>query len=84
MHLHRPLCNQDQEEIHVIDEVLEAGVGQILWLISLSCCLVCVDINYPILHLHVVPQVLREVPSVKGILSILHWRGEHCSKRRIP
>lgn len=83
VHLHRPLCNQDQEEVHVIHEALEAGVGQVLRLISLSRCLVCIDINYPILHLDMVSQVLGEIPSVKGILSTLHWRGEHCTKRRI-
>lgn len=77
VHLHRPLCNQGQEEVHVINEVLKAGVGQILWLISVSCCLVFIDVNYTILHLNVVSQVLTEIPHVKGILSILHWRGEH-------
>lgn len=79
-HLHRPLCDQGQKEIHVINKVLEAGVRQVLGLISSSCCLVTIDVNNPILHLDVVSQVLRETPSFKGILSILHWRGEHCTK----
>lgn len=84
VHLHRPLCNEGQEEVHVINEVLEAGVGQVLWLISANRCLVSVDVNYPIFHLDVVSQVLGETLSFKGILSILHWWGEHWTKRRIP
>lgn len=84
VHLHGPLRDQGQEEVHVINEVLEAGVGQVLWLISFNCCFVSIDINYPILHLDMVSQVLTEIPGFKGILSILHWRGEHWTKRRIP
>lgn len=63
--------------------MLEAGVRQVLWLISSSCCFVTIDVNDPILHLDMVSQVLREIPSFKGILSILHWWGEHCTKGRI-
>lgn len=83
MHLHRSLCNQGQEEVHVINEVLKIGVGQVLWLVSASCCFVSIDVNYPILHLNVVSQVLSKIPSFKGILSILHRWCEHWTKRRI-
>ena len=70
------LCNEGNEEVHVIDEGVVVGAGQVFGLMFVSSCLVIVHIDDTILHTSNVSQILWQVLCVKGVFPVLWRRGE--------
>lgn len=65
------LCNESDEEVHVIDEGVVVGVGQVFGLMLVSSCCVVVHIDETVLHTGNIAQILRQVFGVKWVFTIL-------------
>lgn len=72
------LCNESNKEVHVIDECVVVGPGQVFGLMFVSSCSIVVHIHETLLHAGNITQILWQVLGVKGVFSIL-WRSrEDC------
>lgn len=67
------LCNESNEEVHVIDEGVVVGAGQVFGLMFVSSCSVVVHIDETILHPSNITQILWQVSGIEGVVPIL-WR----------
>lgn len=76
----RALRNESNEEVHVIDESVVVGAGQVFGLMFVCSGGVVVHVDDAILHTSDVSQVLWQVLGFEGVFSIL-WRWkEYCLK----
>lgn len=72
------LSNEGNEEVHVVDEGVVVGAGQVFGLVLVCGSGVVVHVDEAIFHPGDVAQVLLQVLGVKGVLAVL-WRwSEHC------
>lgn len=69
----RALRNESNEEVHVIDEGVVVGAGQVFGLMFVRSSGVVVHVDDAILHTSDVSQVLWQVLGFEGVFSIL-WR----------
>lgn len=69
----RALRNESNEEVHVIDEGVVVGAGQVFGLMFVRGGGVVVHVDDAILHTSDVSQVLWQVLGFEGVFSIL-WR----------
>lgn len=69
------LRNESNEEVHVIDEGVVVGAGQVFGLMFVCSGGVIVHVDDAILYTSDVSQVLWKVLGFEGVLSIL-WRWE--------
>lgn len=72
------LSNEGNEEVHVVDEGVVVGAGQVFGLVLVCSGGVIVHVDEAFLHARDVAQVLLQVLGFEGVLAVL-WRwGEHC------
>lgn len=67
------LCNESDEEVHVVDEGVVVGAGQVLGLMFVSSRGVVVHVDETVLHTGNISQILWQVLGIKGVFPIL-WR----------
>lgn len=71
------LCDESDEEVHVVDEGVVVRAGQVFGLVLVGRSGVVVHIDEAVLHAGNITQVGWQVLGVKGILFLL-WRwGKH-------
>lgn len=68
------LCNESDEEVHVVDEGVIVRAGHVFGLMFVSSCSVIVHIDDTILHASNIAQILWKVLRLKGVFPIL-WRS---------
>lgn len=68
-----PLSNEGNEEVHVVNEGVVVGAGQVFGLVLVCGSGVVVHVDEAIFHARDVAQALLQVLGVEGILAIL-WR----------
>lgn len=71
------LCNQGNEEVHVIDEGVVIRPGQVLGLVFVGGLLVIVNIDEPLVHPGHIAKVLRQRFETEGVLILLGWGCKH-------
>lgn len=67
------LCNESDEEVHVVDEGVVVGAGQVFGLVFVSSRSVVVHIDDTVLHTSDVSQILWQVGGIEGVFPVL-WR----------
>lgn len=70
------LCNESNEEVHVVDEGVVVGAGQVFGLMFVGSFSIVIHINDTILHTSNISQILRQVLGVKWVVPILGRRSE--------
>lgn len=72
------LCNESNEEVHVVDEGVVVGAGQVLGLMFVSSRSVVVNIDETLLHTSNIFQILWQGLGIEGVFPILWRRCEDC------
>lgn len=70
----RALSNERNEEVHVIDEGVIVGAGQVFGLMFVSSCSVVIHVDETILHTGHVTQILWQVTGAERVVPVL-WRS---------
>ena len=68
------LCNESNEEVHVVNEGVVVGAGQVFVLMFIGSSSVVVHEDDTILHTSNVSQILWQGLGIKGVFSVL-WRS---------
>lgn len=68
------LCNEGDEEVHVVDEGVIVGAGHVFGLMFVSSCSIIVHIDKTLLHASNIAQILWQFLDIKGVFPIL-WRS---------
>lgn len=72
------LCDESNEEVHVVNEGVVIRAGQVFGLMLVSSCSIIVHIDDTILHTSNISQILWQVLTIKGIFPILRRMCEDC------
>lgn len=70
------LCNESNEEIHVVDEGVVVWAGKVFGMVFVGSCGIIVHVDEALLHTSHIAQVLWQGLVIEGIFPSLRQRCE--------